>query len=204
MSRKPVKIIAHIEDAFGVLWDVRRIAPAPDGTPCHHGWPHGWRRGRGGVGGPAWVLTPGLIAWLERNRFAALAALDGMPFGRTALKRMRRQLGHHGKTDRRAWWVERLDDLASLESQEFTERHTRTNGRLSAAAVDLARAELVGFRGQRKAAWRDHAEVILGGMPTQIIADKLGIAVDVACKMRWLLEDERGLPHHRQIGRYDQ
>lgn len=206
MSRR-ARIVCQVADAWGDLWDVRRIAqagpPHPHTLICHQGWPHGQKRGRGGAGGPSWILTLRLIAWLESVRYDAFAGVVGMPFGRDALKRMRRQLGHHGKMDRRNWWIERLDDLASLTSPEFVARHPRVGEAMSEAAVDLARMDLLGPRGQHKAGWRADAETLLSGLPTQVIADRLGIPVDSACKLRWLLEEERGLPHHREIGRRD-
>lgn len=207
MGRPLKKPLATVADWEGNDWAAYLVAPSPHGVVCYRGWPAFWlesRRGLGCLGGMSWVLTAELLAWLESIRFAALEHLPGMPFGASALKRMRRQLGHHGKTDRRDWWLERLDDLETLTSMAFVAKHPRLTESLSDAAVDMARMDLLGWRGQRAAApWRAHADLLLSGQPTQVIADALNLSIDTVCKMRWRLEDERGIPHHREKGRYD-
>lgn len=196
--RGKAPILGRIIDEFGDEWDVRlRVLAEPpkgDPLPLHQGWPHGHRRGKGGVGGASWILTRPLIDWLERVRFDALANLAGMPFGKNALKRLRKAVGHDRAADRRAWWVERLDDLQSLPSAEFAARHPRDGKALSAGAVDLMRAELVGPRGRIKGGWRAHAELILGGLPAQLVGERLGVPAAVASRWRYRLRQERGAP----------
>lgn len=193
MARKAI-IIRVVTDWEGIPWDARRAEPTRLGFTAYEGWPSGYPRGRNGCGGPAWILTRPLARWLEKHRIGATNHIGDLPFCLSVLKRLRKLLGHDRRVDHRAWWLDRLDDLDALTSGDFVRRH----GRVSKAAVDMARKQLVGFRGQSRAAWRDHADLILGDLPSQTIAAKLATSVDVVCKMRHRLEEERGLPHRRQ------
>jgi hypothetical protein len=146
-------------------------------------------------------LTRELKDWLDEHRYGATTHVREFPFSRWTLQRMRRLLGHHGKLDRRQWWIDRIDDLATLLSKDFVAKYASERA-VSDAAVDLARKELLGLRGQHKAEWRTHADLILGPLPTQAVATQLGYSVDVICKMRYRLEEEQGLPHRRERGVY--
>lgn len=170
MARK-ANIIGSTKDIFGDLWDVREELPTDHGFNLLIGWPQAAPRGPGGGGGPRAIITEELASYLERYRHNP-KDID-LPIGKSAIKRLRRLLGHHYRHDRNLWWDERFEDLISLTIEEFAKKHNVSTG-----AVSQWRAKLVG-------AWickvdehikHDHVRTALC-KPTCVAADILGISV---------------------------
>lgn len=174
-------IIDLVRDIFGDRWDVREYRETRYGFLIALGWPHGQPRGPGGTGGPRVVLTRPLVRLLEEYRDAP-SRLD-LPIGRSAIKRLRRLLGHHWYRDRAQWWEERIEDLSSLTLEEFARRHGVTP-----SAVEEARLNLCG-RKLRPAHWWIEpaiAQLILDG-PMALAADRLDLTPSSIRRLRFLL-----------------
>lgn len=137
-----------IRDVWGERWRVSERRPTVYGFAIYMGWPYvpdgPQKGGRAGV-----IVTPPLAAHLhthvQRPHFLPL------PLGRKALRRARQMLGidHRAWTDvRLAWWIDRIDDLASLSVVKFAARHSSKawtrNGTLSSTLVHNMRVVLLG------------------------------------------------------------
>ena len=119
---------------------MREARETPHGWLLLLGWPWGIPRGRGGSGGPRIILTRPLVDHLEAHRRDP-GSVD-LPCGRTAIKRLRALLGLNWYVDGEAWWMDRLEDLATLSGVEFAQRHG-----VSSAAVSYAHTACFGPRG---------------------------------------------------------
>jgi len=182
MARQ-AKVIDQVTDFFGDRWDVREKKETPHGWLLLFGWPHGVPRGKGGSGGPRAIVTADLAGYLDLHR-ARPIDID-LPCGRTTIKRLRHLLGHDWREDNQDWWLDRLDDLASLTTDDFATKHLRSTG-----AVSTNRALLVGGR-QRPAGWWAEPEAarVLLRSSLEIAAETLGIAPVTVRKYRAALRD---------------
>lgn len=183
MARKSTAIGSAI-DIWGSKWDVREDRKTAYGWPVRIGWPAGEPRGKAGAGGPRIIVTDELAAHLESVR--AAPGGHGLPIGMTALKRLRRLLGHHRQIDRAEWWADRADDLADLTIEAFAARHQVRTG-----AVLNARHALFGPVLRPAGWWRapDVASIILAEMPVAIAADRLGISASSVRRLRGQLKN---------------
>jgi hypothetical protein len=183
MARKAT-IIGVVMDAWGDAWDVREFRPTDHGFAVAIGWPSGFPRGRGGVGGPRVILTRELVEHLESVRHALTPmSAARLPLGRPQVKRLRRLLGHDRKADRHEWWMARADDLVSLTSREFAGKH----GCDPDAAENFRRAHFGPSREVREPGWYlspEHRDVILSRLPAAHIADELGVSVAYVYDLR--------------------
>jgi len=85
-------------DIWGDTWDVAERRPAPAyGLEVVLGWPAGMPRGAGRAGGKRVVITPELGALLTAHRTSPGDLV--LPIGMTALKRLRRLMGHNRYLD---------------------------------------------------------------------------------------------------------
>lgn len=109
-------IIGDALDVSGILWQVHEARPTKHGFDVLIGWPDGEPRGRGGRG-VATIITPALARYLTATR---LRDVD-LPLGRTAVKRLRADLGL--KWSYADWWAERQDDLRTLTLEAFCALH---------------------------------------------------------------------------------
>lgn len=184
MGRK-ARILYVAQDAFGDPWDIREERPTRHGWPLLMGWPHGIPRGPGGAGGPRAILTAPAVAYLESRRLRP-AGID-LPLGRTAVKRLRRVLGHCWQADTAAWYKARVADLATLTLPEFARRHGGTE-----SAAEAWRLRLVGKLLREPGWWRkgEARELLLSGAPRAYIAERLGVSVGAVGRLRWRLRTE--------------
>jgi hypothetical protein len=120
-------IIGQAEDIWGRVWDVREARPTEHGWPVMLGWPQDAQRGKGG-GGVRAIMTRDLADYLESMRMDP----DGisLPLCRTAIKRLRKALGHDWHADNAAWWRERCVDTTST-IEDFRAAHGRSAGAVS-------------------------------------------------------------------------
>ncbi len=171
-------------DLWGYKWDVKEDRPTLYGWPVRLGWPSDRQKGRSGIGRPQIIVTNPLAMRLWEVR--AAPSTHGLPIGATALKRLRRLLGHHRQIDRAEWWADRADDLADLTIEAFAARH-----QVSTGAVLNARHALFGPVLRPAGWWRapDVASIILAEMPVAIAADRLGISASSVRRLRGQLRN---------------
>jgi len=183
MARRAT-VLRQIVDVWGDTWDVREERDTPHGWPVCLGWPTGMPRGRGS-GGPRVVITTPLAEHFERHRMAPGGL--SLPIGSTAIKRIRRLLGHHRAIDAAAWWEDRAADLAELTIEQFARRHGRSVG-----AIVNARHALFGPRLRPAEWWRspDVISMLLANRPSAAVADDLGISAGSVRRLRMLIRGE--------------
>jgi len=186
------KIIAYIRDAFDDRWDVREFRDTEHDFAIAFGWPSGFPRGRGGVGGPRTILTEPLVKHLEGVRYELTPIpAANLPLGRQQIKRVRKMLGHDRKADRRAWWVANLESLQPSD----TLKDLAVSHGISPSAAELMWLSLHGqTRGHKPAWFREPAitEKIISGLPVSFIAQDLDRTCDDICRARYVLTKERG------------
>ncbi len=185
MARRAT-IIDAITDTFGDEWDVREYRPAVHGFDVAIGWPSDQLRGAGQAGGPRVILTEDLVLYLASMRDTP--ARIRLPIGRTAIKRLRRILGHHWRIDRASWWEQRTDDLSDLTLEQFAAKH-----HVSVAAALNARHALFGPLLRPAGWWRepDVASIITSDRSRAEIAEQLGISIGSVGRLRWALRPIR-------------
>ena len=76
MGRKAI-ILSVEQDWEGNDWDIRERRPTKHGWSVLLGWPSGYPRGRGGIGGPSAILTQPLVRQC-RALFPGLRGTDRM------------------------------------------------------------------------------------------------------------------------------
>lgn len=193
MARRAT-IVGHVTDVWGDDWDVREMRPTDHGFPVCFGWPKGIARGRSGSGGPKVIVTTPLAAHLEKHRLEP--GKLALPIGNTAIKRLRRLMGHYHPIDRAAWWQERIGDLAEYTTEQFAETHG-----VSVGAIVMARQAFFGPRQRAAGWWRTPATVhiLTSRQPTAEIAVELGLSVISVRRLR--AEIRLRSPAIREYGR---
>ncbi|WP_155804529.1 helix-turn-helix domain-containing protein [Magnetospirillum fulvum] len=172
-------IIGETADVWGDIWDVREHRPTDHGFDLSLGWPQGMPRGRGGAGSPRAIVTPDVAAYLESLRHTP--AQIRLPCGRGAIMRMRRLLGHDWRADQWLWWSDRIEDLATMTTDEFAREHS-----VSVGAISTNRQALLGRRCREAGWWRDESvtAILMSDAPISSIADDLGIAAGSVRRLR--------------------
>ncbi|NUB25749.1 hypothetical protein [Azospirillum brasilense] len=135
----------EMEDIWGDRWQVEERRETAHGFDVLLGRPKGQRHGK------TIIVTAGLAAHFERHRQAPSTLT--LPIGGTAIKRIRRLLGHHRYIDNAAWWDERIDDLIRLTAAEFAAAHD-----VKEHTAAVARLRILGPT-QRPAFWWRAPEV---------------------------------------------
>lgn len=163
-------------DIWGDPWAVREGRQTALGWDVLLGRPYPTR----GRGGPSAIVTRHLADYLETVRHDPQRAELALPLGRTAIKRLRRLLGHHWQADRMAWWLDRLPDLADLTGAAFAARYGVSEG-----AASEWRGALLGPR-LRPAGWWQEPNIaeILTTWQTAAAADALGVAASSVRRLR--------------------
>ncbi len=161
----------------------------------------GWPCSSAGIeksGKAAVIVTAPLAAHLrthvQRPHFLPL------PMGRKTLRRVRQLLGvdHRVWIDTRiAWWLERIDDLATLSAVKFVARHgtkgwTR-KGTMSSTLVFHMRVALLGYS-QRPPGWWRSQEVrtlVNSKLRLRVIAERLQVSEITVSRIRRRLREEK-------------
>jgi len=173
--------LTTIIDIWDALWEVSEWRPTPHGFAVALGRPLQESGGRG-RGGSRVILTPKLRDHLERHRLTPIKL--ALPIGRTAIKRLRRLLGHHWQVDNAKWWEDRADDLTDMTLTAFVARHG-----VSLTAASVARSAFLVPKVRSPGWWRepDIAALLLSAQPRAHVADVLGISVGSVGRLRWRL-----------------
>lgn len=163
-------------DIWGDTWAVEEARPTTHGWAVLLGRP-ACRRMRHGL---TVIMADSLANYLERHRHEPAVLAASLPIGATAIKRLRRLLGHHWRDDRSAWWEERAADLADLTVAEFAARYG-----VSAGAASTWRIRLFGRR-LRPAGWWREPEVaaVLRDQPTAAASARLGLSPGAVRRLR--------------------
>lgn len=170
-----------VTDIFGAAWQVTRADPTRLAFDLLRGRPHPPTRQ-----GETVILTDDLAQVLEALRDAPSHLTELLPLGATAVKRLRRLLGHNRYDDRLDWYLARIDDLGAMTGLAFAAAHG-----VSEAAASIWRTRLLGPRLRPAGWWRaaDVRDTILTGT-TRDAAAVLGIAVVSVRRIRWQLQQE--------------
>ena len=163
-------------DAWGDPWRLEEARPTCHGFEVWLGRPVP----QSGPMGRAVIVTAELAAYFEAMRVSPGAMT--LPIGATAIKRVRRVLGHHRIQDRETWWLDRLEDLHELKTEDFCARH-----QVSAGAVSQARQAYLGEHRARRANWWREAEMrglLLSSCPSSWVAQQMGLAAATVRKYR--------------------
>lgn len=170
-------------DIWGDAWTIREARATGMGWDVLLGRPHPVV----GPAGPAVVVTQPLAAYLETVRHDPQQAAQGLPIGATAIKRLRRLLGHHWRADRALYWLERLPDLTDLTGAEFAARHGDSEG-----AISQWRTALLGPRLRPAGWWREpKAADALTTWPVAAAANAYGLTAPSVRRLRSaLIESE--------------
>lgn len=170
-----------VHDIFGQTWLVTEARETPLGFDVLVGRPHPPSRQ-----GATVILTDDLAEAIDAMRDTP-ADLDGvLPIGRTTIKRLRKAMGYHWRADRLDWYLDRLDDLATMTGVEFAQRHG-----VSEATASIWRNRLVGPRRRPAGWWRAPDVVATLTAPTSAAqaARALEISDGAVRRLRHLLRE---------------
>ena len=171
-------IIDQVRDVEGGLWDVREIRDTKFGFNLIFGSPESRR----GNCKPRLIATQELYDHWEANKERyGEGLLYSLPAGRSTLKRVRRRLGFNCMEDMLEFWVERIDDLATLTPRQFAARHKVTWLR-----VFDWRRKLLGSEVREPNWWmeREAIDVLLAGKTLKETGRVLGISTSHVFRLR--------------------
>lgn len=172
----------YVADAWGDFWRVQQTRQTVYDFTIYLGRP----REMTGPMGAEVIITPELAAHFEK--FRRRPQLMGLPLGETAIKRIRRVLGHHRYQDAEVWWLERLHELHELTTADFAARY-----HVSAGAISQARQRYLEERRLRAQNWWQEPtmrDALLSQTPAAWIALRTGLAVQTVRKYRAVLRDK--------------
>ena len=106
-----------MKDYKGIEWTVREEIPTKHGFTLYFGRPEDSPRGY-----RTCIITPELADYLSAAERIRLVDID-LPIGRTALKRLRAELGISWFAAREAWWREKEEDLRTLTLDQFAKKY---------------------------------------------------------------------------------
>lgn len=188
-----------VRDLWGDEWRVMERRDTDYGFAILMGRSYPPLNVQGGSGPTTMILTPAVANHLRIHARRPYAL--PLPVGRDAIRRARIKLGIDKQAwddSRFEWWVDRLDDLATLPVPDFVARHrdeawTRTGG-LSEALVWQMRIALLG-RHRRPIGWWKAPEVralLTSTLSQDIVGKRLQIRpVMVGALRRKLRREER-------------
>lgn len=199
-SRKPVRKIKRkpiVKDMWGDEWSLFERRKTPYGFSLLLGRPYPPPPIQGGAGGTAVIVTEELARHLQENARRPYAL--PLPVGRDVVRRVRKLIGLDHRSwddDRIAWWIERLDDLASMAVPDFVEKYkdeawTRS-GSLSEGRVWQMRIALLGRRRRPIGWWKTNRveKLIKSDLPANTVADRLKVPPMVVRGLRWRLRQD--------------
>lgn len=175
-------IIDQSRDLYGEPWDIRESRETTHGFCLLLGWPEGCR-GKG-YGAPRIVPTKDLHGYWETRQLARDGSIYDLPASRTALKRIRQLMGLNYYVAQEQWWLERIEDLATLSGADFRRKHGS-----NIVTISQVHKSLFGRR-QREPGWYLHPDahlLLTGPLPHIVVAEKLNISVGASRRLRSIL-----------------
>ncbi len=179
---------------WGDDWALFEKRKTAYGFPILLGRPYPPPPVQGGSGGTGVIVTQALADHLRDHARRPYA--HPLPVGRDVVRRVRRLVGLDHRTwddERLAWWVDRLDDLATLAVPDFVAKYRKKawtrSGSLSEGRVWQMRIALLGRR-RRKIGWWKTPKVrklVESGMSANDVADKLQVPPMIIRGLRWRL-----------------
>lgn len=179
MKRNP-KIIGHVRDVEGSLWDVRQIRETKHGFDLLFGSPDS-RLGSYKGGLPRLIATKPLLDFWKANRAKRGGVVFDLPAGRTTLKRVRRRLGFNYLDELSEFWDERIEDLEALSAREFAMRH-----KVDIQVVFETRRKLLGNVARNPGWWRKPRplKILRSKITLREVGERLGISTSHAKRLR--------------------
>jgi hypothetical protein len=177
-QRAKIPVLFQARDFQDALWDVTMVRATKHGFDLLLGYR---AEGPFWFGPPRVICTSELKDFWERNRAKTGGLTYDLPAGRTTLKRVRRRLGFHFRKDVSKFWMDRLADLKTMRARDFAAKHD-----CALAVVLDTRRRLVGRVAREIGWWNKPAivEFLLSGVTRREIAEKLGISLTQASRLR--------------------
>ncbi|MGA7409426.1 MAG: hypothetical protein WBW33_03010 [Bryobacteraceae bacterium] len=178
-------IAGRVKDFTKASWDVRDARPTKYGFNLYFGTPR--ETYYGPYRGPSkLIVTKALRDFWHANRTKKLHFFLDLPASSSGLQTALRRLRFSHREDVKAFWKERVEDLAVLPTREFAAKH----GVDPVAAFEW-RLKLV-KRGRPAGWWRAPAilKVLLSDMPLGEAGRELGIAISEVHRLRRLAKRE--------------
>jgi hypothetical protein len=194
------RVIGQCEDWQGEPWDVVEARDCAAGFAVLLGYPSRpdvTMRGR-----PAIIPTFALVAWLRDNQdrpSSEVAPVVGISM--SVLKRLRGELGMGYRDHQRQWWLDRVDDLATLTIEAFAAKHERTF-----STVAIWRLKLIGKTNRDAGWWLEEParSALLSDAAAAEVAKSLGVPVGTVGSLRAALKArgmEIAVPFGERIAR---
>lgn len=174
------KTICEVVDFLGDRWSAYETRPTNHGWAIFLGKPAVRNIGQDRRGGNRVILTPELVQYMESIRYKR-GANPQLPICSGAIKRVRKILGFNMDEDRRSWWEEHADELASMTEVEFAAKHE-----LSPSRVSQVNKAMFGKRIREPNWWRQESvqSLLLSNLPAVVIAEQLGITTGSVRRLR--------------------
>jgi len=179
---------------WGERWLVDERRPTQYRFAVYMGW-HYPPQGLNKSGKAAVIVTPKLAAHMRANAQRPYAY--PLPIGDNARRRIRDQLGigHREWIDTRlTWWFDRIDDLGTLSSQQFVDKHGASGwtrmGTMSTTLVWQMRTALLGKQRRPAGWWRkpEVSQLVRSRLPSEAIAKQLRLAPATVYGIRYRLK----------------
>ncbi len=185
-----------VKDIWGDEWSLYERRKTAYGFSLKLGRPYPPPPVQGGAGGTGVIITPALAEHLKKHARRPYA--QPLPVGRDVVRRVRKMIGLDHRSwddDRISWWIDRLDDLATMSVPDFVEKYKTSawtrSGTLSEGRVWQMRIALLGRRRRRIGWWKTArvTKLISSPLPANDVAEKLNVPPMVIRGLRWRLRD---------------
>ena len=172
-------VCGQVKDVNGALFDVTDVRLTGHGFDVYYGRPSSGRGQRGP--GLQLIVTKALRDYWWDNRTKSDGSIYDLPAGRTTIKRARRWLHFNQIEARRLFFKERITDLATLPIRQFAAKH-----QVRREVAFAWRFRLIGKLARPLGWWRTPTtlEVLHSSMTLKVIAQKLGIGMSHASRLR--------------------
>jgi|SRR5208283_4070033 len=177
-------IVGRVNDVFKASWDVHEVRPTKHGFDLYFGLPRTTYLPCYGT--PHLIVTKDLRKYWHANRTKPNRFFLDLPACHTSVDRALKVLRHIHREDVKAFWAQRLGDLAGLPTRDFAAKYG-----VDPRIAFKWRLKLV--RRQRPAGWWRTPEILRILSSTISLAEvgrELGIAMSEVARLQRLAKKE--------------